>query len=107
MDKKTLKALKGSIKKWEKIVAGTGTDKGMDNCPLCHVNDHNCKKCPVYLITNHTNCSYSPYIAWCNHMEKSTQDWDSPWKAIGPKQKALAQAELNFLIALLPTRERK
>jgi hypothetical protein len=30
-----MKALDGSIEKWRKIVAGTGTDEGPDNCPLC------------------------------------------------------------------------
>ena len=35
MNRKTLTALKGSIKKWEKIVAGTGSDNGYQNCPLC------------------------------------------------------------------------
>jgi hypothetical protein len=37
MDEKTLEALKGSIRKWEAIVDGTGEDDGADNCPLCHM----------------------------------------------------------------------
>ena len=35
MTKKVLKALKGSIKKWESIVKGTGEEHGSKNCPLC------------------------------------------------------------------------
>jgi hypothetical protein len=35
MDNQTLAALKGSIRKWENIAAGTGVDKGVFNCPLC------------------------------------------------------------------------
>jgi len=50
MDAKTLKALKGSIKKWEKIIAGTGVDKGGDNCPLCKACGWNCRDCPVMTI---------------------------------------------------------
>lgn len=39
MNKETLIALKGSIKKWEDIVGGIGYDDGADNCPLCLVCD--------------------------------------------------------------------
>jgi len=35
MDEKTLAALRGSISKWEGIVAGTMQDSGASNCPLC------------------------------------------------------------------------
>ena len=35
MDKATREALLGSIEKWERIVAGTGEDRGTLNCPLC------------------------------------------------------------------------
>ena len=35
-DPKTLRALKGSITKWNKIVKSTkAEDKGTANCPLC------------------------------------------------------------------------
>lgn len=37
MDKKTVKAIRGSIKKWEDIEKGTGMDFGVGNCPLCHL----------------------------------------------------------------------
>jgi len=35
MDAETMAALKGSIAKWEAIVAGAGKDFGASNCPLC------------------------------------------------------------------------
>ena len=35
MNSKTLEALKGSIKKWQRIVSGTARDEGAINCPLC------------------------------------------------------------------------
>jgi len=40
VDAKALEALKGSIKKWERIVEGTGVDEGADNCPLCELFWH-------------------------------------------------------------------
>ena len=35
MNARTWKALEGSIKKWEDIVAGKRGDRGSRNCPLC------------------------------------------------------------------------
>lgn len=37
MNSRTLKALKGSIRKWERICNGTGEDRGPRNCPLCEL----------------------------------------------------------------------
>ena len=57
MDTKTLTALKGSIAKWEAIVAGTGEDRGTENCPLCAAFYHHpkhCEGCPVERSTGQT-----------------------------------------------------
>jgi len=54
MKMKTLEALKGSIKKWEKIHDGTGMDEGRDNCALCQRfqnEDCDCDGCPVEVRT--------------------------------------------------------
>jgi hypothetical protein len=66
MNKLTLKALKGSIAKWEAIVAGTGKDEGSRNCPLCkRFSDLGCTKrseqCPVKIKTGYGNCLGTPY----------------------------------------------
>jgi hypothetical protein len=93
MDEKTLSALKGSIAKWESIVAGTATDKGTTNCPLCHLfhSDYGpvggyCKGCPVFEATGQRECWGTPYHAY--RYDRTT---------------ANAQKELNFLKSLLPT----
>lgn len=108
MDKRTLKALQGSIKKWEKIVAGTGTDGGMADCPLCKLfflegessgNPGNCDKCPA------TCGAGTTYETWDAHQveahgrlavggERTVDDCK--------KCKRLAKAELAFLKGLLP-----
>ena len=92
MDEKTLEALKGSIRKWEAIVAGTGVDWGGHNCPLCQLfschcdeGDYYCYGCPVMLKTGHDDCTTTPYHAYRNH--NSIEN---------------AQAELDFLKSLLP-----
>ena len=98
MDKRTRTALEGSIAKWEAIVAGTGTDEGIDNCPLCQVffyeqdaSGELCEGCPVKEKTGQTGCEGSPY-----------EDWREIPYIYGDEAKRLAQAELDFLRSLLP-----
>ncbi|KKM79723.1 hypothetical protein LCGC14_1347100 [marine sediment metagenome] len=57
------KALKGSILKWQKIVNGTGTDKGAENCPLCNIYyfDKYCVGCPVMAVTGKHSCNNTPF----------------------------------------------
>lgn len=101
MNAKTLKALKGSIAKWEAIVAGTERDDGPDNCPLCQLfNKHpfgECDGCPVAESVGLSGCDGTPYQAWdelgCDRAET-------------PNAVAAARAELRFLKSLLP-RKRK
>lgn len=101
MDERTLTALRGSIQKWEAIVAGTGADHGMDNCPLCQefaVTDHAfraCHGCPVKARTGQSNCKGTPYIDWFDETNPDGRVTDE-------RTKALAQAELDFLRSLLP-----
>jgi len=96
MDERTLKALNGSIEKWEGIVAGSTHDMGVENCPLCKkFIHHECEGCPVRHKSGHRYCAATAY---------------SKWKALGgmfntayaPSLKGAAQAELDFLRSLLP-----
>lgn len=95
MDADTLKALQGSIEKWEAIVAGTGEDKGAKNCPLCQMFHpdyvepetfaESCNGCPVKDRTKQDGCNGSPYMEFCE--DATTEN---------------AQKELDFLKSLLP-----
>ncbi len=95
MDKKTLEALHGSIRKWEAIVAGTGIDDGHRNCPLCQMflleldgftsKNPMCRGCPVYERTGETGCKRTPYDQY--HDVENEEN---------------ARAELAFLRSLLP-----
>lgn len=67
MDEATREALEGSIKKWESIVAGTGTDRGSENCPLCQKynrRQNRCGGCPVSEATGLSHCGGTPYDDW-------------------------------------------
>ena len=102
MDAKTLTALKGSIAKWEAIVAGTGEDRGTENCPLCAVffGPGCCEGCPVERSTGQYGCLGSPYEDFVDDF--STPINDLP-EADRPEATCLAQDELDFLRSLLPT----
>jgi len=109
MNKKTLNALKGSIRKWEKIVNGTGVDFGGKNCPLCKLFPF-CEDCPVFLKTWLKACENTPYEAWLIHQNKvhNRHGWRMPesgLKVLCPECKRIAERELKFLKSLLPEEE--
>lgn len=100
MDRKTLKALKGSIKKWEKIVAGKEEDMGNYNCPLCHeFLDKDCRGCPVKKATGKVGCDNSPYELWKFIPPDETE------QPISDIAKIAARAEVMFLESLLPKKK--
>ena len=92
MDKSTREALLGSIEKWERIVAGTGEDRGTLNCPLCkkfYFEDRSrpCVRCPVAKKVGNILCRGTPY-----------ENYLRAWPEGRP---AAAEAELAFLQSLL------
>lgn len=103
MDAVTLTALRGSIAKWRAIVDGTGGDDGSDNCPLCLVFPLSCRGCPVMKKTGRPGCQATPYLSFAELFYAADDEW--PHFAETTKQKAAAQAELDFLISLLPEGE--
>jgi hypothetical protein len=106
MDADTLTALRGSIAKWRAIVDGTGVNEGSANCPLCqkfnsiclgHSGPCRCFGCPVFKDTAEHGCLGSPYDAYADAESDTDEDQEL--------MKNLAQAELTFLISLLPEGE--
>jgi hypothetical protein len=99
----TLKALKGSIEKWERIVDGTGKDYGTKNCPLCEMFDTvvGCHPCPVGSCYGNPN---SYYPEWKEHqMRKHNKpQFSYPLEVECSTCKRIAKAELRFLKSLLP-----
>ena len=107
MLKITIKALKGSIRKWERIVDGTGVDRGPNNCPLCDrfywENKSTKDNCPCNRILGRCNgCDDTPYEEWSDHQDDEHREKRSPRKAFCPECKRIAQAELDYLRGLLP-----
>lgn len=108
MNKQTLKALKGSIKKWEGIVAGLESDRGTKNCPLCKLfqRDDACDGCPIKDVTGKDTCDETPYEDWCDAVlpqwasREHGDEWD--FKASDDETVMCAVLELEFLKSLLP-----
>jgi len=104
MKKKTLKAIKKSIEKWEKIVSEKGRDEGDDNCALCglFLKDE-CIDCPVYAKTKRKGCRGTPYEDWIDHQGNHFYYANEHYYVVKcPECKELAQKELEFLKSLLP-----
>jgi len=105
MNKKTAKALEGSIKKWVNIRDNGGKDKTTRNCPLCELFYYEalCGDCPVALRTNDDCCGETPYILWVEHHEQKhvavAKDLDG-LKVHCPECKELADKEVKFLESL-------
>lgn len=103
MDARTLKALKGSIKKWEGIVAGTDVDDGDKNCPLCaefldQPFKEFCEGCPVSAATGLDDCIGTPYQDWHQAHDYGRR----PLMARDDETVMCAVLELEFLKGLLP-----
>ena len=105
MNKKTLKALEGSIEKWRKIVAKEGVDDGEGNCPLCRlfIDESLCGECPVAQKTGQECCQESPYSNWIKHqIKRHVVPSDDGWEIECHYCKDLAKKERTFLESLRP-----
>jgi hypothetical protein len=114
MTPEALAALKGSIRHWHENVEaedyfGTSTDVGA--CALCkaywYANESiSCEGCPVYARTGQKRCGGTPFF----DAEEAQDAWSKAQTAIDNRSARIewrkaAQAELNFLISLLPEGE--
>ena len=99
-----LTALKGSIKKWQGIVAGTGNDNGTANCPLCvmfYNQSESCQGCPVQERVEMAGCGGTPWVDWSlSHVGPM------PYANTTDEHTKLAKKELRFLQSLLPKKKK-
>lgn len=112
MDKRTLKALKDSIRHWEEIASGEGVERGTSNCALCKLFfADGCNGCPVRERSGQLCCCGTPYFDWCDVFEGQPragyrETKDAGRRAFNKTLRKAAQAELDFLKSLLPENER-
>ena len=111
MSTETLEALEGSICKWDLICQGVEVNEGVDNCPLCNLyytgpdRYYTCNGCPVFNKTQEITCGGTPYVA-CESLgiliPLSAFVSMSNVNEGYAKAVELAEAELVFLLGLLP-----
>lgn len=95
MKENALRALKASIRHWERVLLGKDVLIGPSTCALCkEFYSADCAGCPVKEKTGHQYCSGTPYYkasaAFCQFEPMS-------FKALVPVYR-----ELMFLRSLLP-----
>lgn len=97
MTPKAKKALAGSIRKWEGIVAGDTESLGDQNCPLCKLynTDDGCDGCPVKASTGKDWCSGSPHTYWLRVTRNNPHGY-----AQTPLERRAALKMLRFLESL-------
>jgi len=102
MNKVTLEALNGSIKKWQDIVDGTGEDNGWRNCPLCvmFLDERSCDRCPISEAVDDTGCTGTPHEQWEEY--QGEKEMVFPRAVFDTTSQRLAEEELEFLKGLLP-----
>ncbi|MBI9085171.1 MAG: hypothetical protein JEZ11_16365 [Desulfobacterales bacterium] len=60
--------MEASVAKWDRIIAGKGTDGGVLDCPPCRIfYPLICFGCPIAQYTGKKFCKGSPYGAWYWH----------------------------------------
>lgn len=112
MDEKTRAALEASIQHWRENVNAASPDgvsvHGKD-CALCRVflDSGNCAGCPVRRASGKKLCRGTPYVAAVSARAKWAAafwrgDHAASLDARRKQWRAAAQAELDFLISLLP-----
>lgn len=102
IDPETLKALQGSIAKWERVVAEGKDGTNWMDCPLCGLFwRENCSGCPVRDRTGYRMCQGSPFEAYSDARESADDDGIDD---VGTEPTVIeaAKAELDFLKSLLP-----
>ena len=60
-----------SVRKWNRIIAGKGSDGGVLDCPPCRIFYLLvCFGCPIAEYTGHKFCKKTPYGAWYHHQNE-------------------------------------
>jgi len=60
--------MEAAVRKWERIIAGKGSDGGVWDCPPCRIYYMLfCIGCPIAAYTGKKFCQHTPYGPWYHH----------------------------------------
>lgn len=66
-----IKIMESSVRKWERIIAGKGSDGGVVDCPPCRIFYMLvCFGCPIAEYSGHKFCKKTPYGPWFHHQNE-------------------------------------
>ena len=66
MDK--ISIMEAAVRKWERIIAGKGSDGGVIDCPPCRIFYMLvCYGCPIANYSGYKFCKKTPYGPWFHH----------------------------------------
>lgn len=110
MTQKVVKALEGSICKWNDVGMGFGKENGYEDCPLCTLFyiSHDCYGCPISTEMRMAYCEGTPYVQWQRMWTKYNPDCMSvPLEQVrDPEFKTviaeIVEDEIIYLLELLP-----
>jgi hypothetical protein len=106
MTPEAIKALRASVRKWNRIAAGNYYSEGPNNCPLCKLYwAKDCAGCPVRQFTRLAYCAGTPYEVWENLPTGNTNGPGDRQYAASVLAMTVAKTEANFLRALLPRKQ--
>ncbi len=92
--------MESSVRKWEKIIAGKGSDGGVLDCPPCRIFYMLvCIGCPIAEYTGKKFCVGSPYPDWHAHQVEAH---DKLWKKVYcPECLRLAKEMRDFMAEIV------
>ena len=60
--------MEASVRKWQRIISGKGSDGGVLDCPPCRIfYVLVCTGCPIAAYSGKKFCRDTPYIPWYRH----------------------------------------
>ncbi|MGB5985320.1 MAG: hypothetical protein WBG37_08440 [Desulfobacterales bacterium] len=63
-----IRIMEASVKKWQRIIDGKGSDGGVLDCPPCRIfYILVCIGCPIAAYSGKKFCKETPYIPWYRH----------------------------------------
>lgn len=95
-----LSIMEASVRKWDRIIAGKGSDGGVLDCPPCRIfYVLVCMGCPIAQYTGKKFCKGSPYIEWYWHQNDVHGKMFR--KVYCPECKRLARNMRDFMVEIV------
>jgi hypothetical protein len=94
-----VRIMAASVKKWQRIIDGKGSDGGVLDCPPCRIYYMLiCIGCPIAEYTGQKFCKGSPYGEWYRHQIEAHDRIRK--RVYCPECKRLAENMRQFMVEI-------